>query len=346
VAAGVPLDRLYVDLGYGKHHKTKYHPMLHSKVYLCELPEGRSAAFVGSHNLTGFALHGLNGEAGILLEGAASEPEFEALRGHIAASVAQATRYDPQMKEAYSWWTTEFLDGLRIKSKDIPQDGQAVKTIVVLAACATDPLPKKAQIIYFELPEALDAIHSIEAEVHIYCFDRVPTSPTVGLAELSSAKAALRCTTRGIEMGQGGEELRADWQIDDRGNPTLKRTIVPFRPRAAPGMKQVRVEVIDKIMDNFEYLFDSGKQEWVPNLDNGDKLSIRAGASRQLAELDLVQREDGPWHRITGLRRADERSGMPRQLRLALEASSPESGSFILVSLRRRKKAKGRSERG
>ena len=46
--------------------------MLHSKVYLFEMPEEKSTAFVGSHNITGFALGGLNGEAGVLLEGPAS----------------------------------------------------------------------------------------------------------------------------------------------------------------------------------------------------------------------------------------------------------------------------------
>jgi HKD family nuclease len=47
--------------------------MLHSKVYIFELGGGASAAFVGSHNLTRFALYGLNGEASVLLEG--KEPD-------------------------------------------------------------------------------------------------------------------------------------------------------------------------------------------------------------------------------------------------------------------------------
>src|SRR5207245_4397212 len=76
LALGVPADRLRVHLGHTRPTTTgakytfyRYHPMLHSKVYLFELPAGNAAAFVGSHNLTGFALCGLNGEAGVLLEG-------------------------------------------------------------------------------------------------------------------------------------------------------------------------------------------------------------------------------------------------------------------------------------
>lgn len=45
---------------------------------------------------TGFALLGLNGEAGILLEGNANAPEFVALQQHVAYSVAQAVVYDPR----------------------------------------------------------------------------------------------------------------------------------------------------------------------------------------------------------------------------------------------------------
>jgi HKD family nuclease len=81
--------------------------MLHSKVYVLEMGDGTAAALVGSHNLTGFALLRLNGEAGILREGPADGQEFAALRRHVDESVTQAVPYDPSMKEAYSWWPFE-----------------------------------------------------------------------------------------------------------------------------------------------------------------------------------------------------------------------------------------------
>ena len=64
--------------------------MLHSKVCLMEMENSRSSAFIGSHNLTGFALMGLNGEAGVLLEGPSSSAEFDDIRNHIATAVRQA----------------------------------------------------------------------------------------------------------------------------------------------------------------------------------------------------------------------------------------------------------------
>ena len=76
--------------------------MLHSKAYLLEMADNSAVAFVGSHNLTGFALLGLNGEAGVLLEGDAMEAPFVDLRQHVAASVAQWAPYDPSRRRPMS----------------------------------------------------------------------------------------------------------------------------------------------------------------------------------------------------------------------------------------------------
>src|SRR6266404_5663300 len=79
----------------------RYHPMLHSKVYFFEMHDGTASAFVGSHNVTGFALRGLNGEAGVLLEGLGSDPTFAEVQQHINQAYLQAAAYDSSMKEAY-----------------------------------------------------------------------------------------------------------------------------------------------------------------------------------------------------------------------------------------------------
>jgi len=82
IASGLLPGAARVHLGHtratgGKKHPfARYRPMLHSKIYLFEMPDGTATAFVGSHNLTGFALRGLNGEAGVLLEGELSDPIF------------------------------------------------------------------------------------------------------------------------------------------------------------------------------------------------------------------------------------------------------------------------------
>jgi hypothetical protein len=99
----------------------RYRPMLHSKVYLLDMGAGEASAFVGSHNLTGFAMRGLNGEASLYLKGDATDPAFVEVRQHIDISRAEASQYQRSMKAAYAWWTREFIDGLRVEINDAPR---------------------------------------------------------------------------------------------------------------------------------------------------------------------------------------------------------------------------------
>jgi HKD family nuclease len=356
VTAGVAPGALFVHLGHSrattsadaKHKFFRYHPMLHSKVYLMEMGDGTTAAFVGSHNLTGFALLGLNGEAGILLEGNADAPEFVALRQHVASSVAQAVPYDPTMKEAYSWWTTQFIDGLRAKASDVPDPDEAEnkRTVVVIAARGTPPLPQKNEVIYFEIPSALrGSIRSVDTEVHIYIFPTLSASPADALSQLAAASASLWCTTAGLEMDGGGQQLRADWLIDKRRQPELKRAPKPFQPTPASGMEQVRVKVSGPVFGKFEYLFDRGRIDWMPLFEEEAPIVAPEEARATLVHLDLVPPEDLPWYRVRDLVPA-EPVGSEGYLH-ALQESAPESGAFILFSLRRRSlsKSKGKSAR-
>lgn len=133
LAAGVASDRLHIhnghtfETGTPKNPFARYHPMLHSKIYYMELPEGRACAFVGSHNVTVYALDGLNGEASILLEGDLAAPEFREVRSHIDHTIAQSMGYSPGLKEAYAWWFREYLDGLRAEIR-IPSDWRTKRT--------------------------------------------------------------------------------------------------------------------------------------------------------------------------------------------------------------------------
>ncbi len=343
IASGVPLDRFFVHLGHSratasskaKHRFYRYHPMLHSKVYLLDMGDGSTCAFVGSHNLTGFALLGLNGEAGILIEGPSNSSEFNSIRKHIEESVAQSVPYSPGMKEAYSWWSTQFIEGLRAKFNDQPREDEAKRTIVILAVQIEGTLPQANDIIYFEIPEALGRIQSFQAEVHIYLFTKRPRTPFEGLARLDEAVGSLWCQVLGLEDEQGGVELRADWYFDSRANPELKPAPKPFRPHPSPGMQQVRVKVWNKVFDKFEYLFESKKVSWEP-LFNEESAIRPAPSERELLQsLKLVPPEDSDWFLVRGLSSGEPTGSVA--YRQALKESAPESGAFILFSLRRRK---------
>jgi len=329
IAAGANSSDVRVHLGHcrrssGKKHPfLRYHPMLHSKIYYFDMPDGSAAAFVGSHNLTGFALNGLNGEAGTLLEGSSDDPVFGEVRQHIDAAYAQAVPYDASMKEAYAWWTREYFDGLSAEANDAPRDSESKRTIVILAAHEGGPPPAVGDNIYFELPEALKEIRSLDTDVHLHLFSALPTSPRDALAQVRGDVACLICQTQGMELGRGGLELDADWSIANTRHPQLVRTVRPFRPATSRGMQQVRVKVSGPLALDFEYLFDGGRGVWSPLLDS--ETAVRD------------ERANITWSRVAGLTEREAAGSDER--RFALLEASPESGSFILFSRRRRRRA-------
>ena len=208
---GVNPSNLHVHLGFtrktgvrARYPFLRYHPMLHSKVFLMEMGSGMSAAFVGSHNLTGFAMMGLNGEAAVLLEGPSSSAQFKDIRNHITEAVRQAVVYDSTMKDAYAWWAVQFIDGLRAKFDDRPRDAQRKRTIVLMVECPGTDLPSEDNVIYFEIPEAIGRIRSLQADVHLFVFDALPATPVQGLSQLQLAKQSFWCRTIGLEDDRGG----------------------------------------------------------------------------------------------------------------------------------------------
>ncbi|MBZ4414814.1 phospholipase D family protein [Myxococcus sp. XM-1-1-1] len=341
LAGGVAASRLFVHLGHTRrttkgaaHRFYRYHPMLHSKVYLLEMPDKSGVAFVGSHNVTGYALLGLNGEAGIMLEGPMRDPEMQRIKAHIDAAQAQSVVYSPSMKDALTWWTSSFIDGMRGKVNDAERDSEFTKTIVILAAEAPNGIPATGDVVYFEIPAALRQLRALDTEVHIYIFQSLPATPNAALLALAQAKATLWCRVLGIEVQRGGVELQADWHIANRTNPTMLRAPQPFRPKVARDMQQVRVSVRNAIYDQFEYLFDSGKATWVPILNENQAVEASPEDTRFLASLNLVPPEDKPWYLVRGL--AAEEKDTDGAYQEALRTLNPESGSYVLMSLRRR----------
>jgi hypothetical protein len=345
LAVGVAPDRLHVHLGHtaatGGHKNpfARYHPMLHSKVYYMESPNGDACAFIGSHNVTAFALTGLNGEAAVLLEGPIASPEFDKVSQHIEAARSQAVVYSPGMKEAYAWWTREFLDGLKAEVR-LPQDATAVRTILLFARAASSDRPKTGDQLYFEIPAGIEQIESLKTETHLFLFDTLPETPWQALSLAPSASARYTCVTLGAENRQGNKELAAQWRIDGTSSPVLTR--VPgdvFRPSTPVGMQQVRAEIKEPYVQLFEYLFERESQAWDPEFATGEQLAIVSARRDQQLTNEAREGQHGriqSWRLVKGL---VHRSGSPRERdQAALSLAAPDSGSFVLVSVRRRRR--------
>lgn len=346
LVSGIAKDRLYVHLGHSSLTKPnepypvgfyRYRPMLHSKIYFMEMPDNQVIAFIGSHNVTGFALLGLNAEVAVMLEGSLNDPEIQKIKQHIDLCKSQAISYSPEMKEALTWWSSQFFEGFKEKVNDQTTNLEDKRTIVVFAVEKKGDLPKKDEIIYFEIPEALGQLRTLGAEVHIYVFDKKPTSPSDALKLISERKVkSLWCKAEGLETKKGALELEADWSIT-KGKPFFERTHKPFRPEPSQGMLQVRVQVRFEVRDNYEYLFDS-KETWEPVLEN-TKVKVKSAEDRNiLASLKLETQEDKEWLLVSNLRLVEPKGD--EKYKAAIKDTSPGSGNFILVSLRRRNLSK------
>jgi HKD family nuclease len=344
VADGVPIASLHVHLGHTamtggrKNPFARFHPMMHSKIYYMELENAGACAFIGSHNITAFALTGLNGEASVMLEGPRDSPEFGKIREHITEAQQQATPYKPSMKEAYAWWTREFIDGMKAEVK-IPVDSVSVRTILLFATAPTGQRPNVGDQLYFEIPEGIERIDSLKTEVHLFLFEILPADPWNALKSALTADAIYTCKTLGAENRQGNREVVAQWRIASTPTPVL--TAVSggvLRPTTANGMQQVRAEVVKCDVKNFQYLFEHAKAEWDPIFSDGariDKVSA-AGTSnpKVLNEAWGGQSSERDWRLVVDLIPRLELTNNEEEE--ALKLVSPDSGSFTLISLRRR----------
>ena len=207
----------------------------------------------------GFALRGLNGEAGVLIEGVSSDPVFSEVRGHITESFRQAVPYDPSLKAAYAQWLRDYLEQLGIDATDMPRDDESRRTVILFAEAPRGRMPSPGDRIYFELDMRITEVNAIDTEVHLHLFAAMPATPAEALSRSVASDTALLGKVEAIDSAAGSAEVKADWFIEDPTKPQLKPTVHPFRPTLSPGKQQVRALVLKSLEAGFDYLFDAGK---------------------------------------------------------------------------------------
>lgn len=329
IATGLPAKAARLHLGFSratgwpKNPFERMRPMLHSKIYLFDMPDGTAAAFVGSHNLTGFALRGMNGEAAVLLEGPASDPAFADIRAHVEAAYRAAHPYDTTLKEAYARWYANYLERLRIDITDMPRSGEGGRTIVIMAEAAHGVLPKPGQAFFFEIDKRIEQLRAIEGEVHLYLFPHLPPTPRSGLAEIVKAAQAFRARVRQIDARAGSAEIIADWFIKRTPSTILMPAAGNVRPARSIEDQQLTAEIEGPLKGAFEYEFEPPTR-WLP----------------EFGPEDLHDDEtDEVWSPVIGLRSDRHDEKLPAMIGTqALKEFSPDSGSYILLSRGRRRR--------
>ncbi len=202
----------------------------------------------------------------------------------------------------------------------MPRDDESRRTVILFAEAPQGRMPSPGDRIYFELDMRITEVNSIDTEVHLHLFAAMPATPAEALSLSAASDTALLCKVEAIDSAAGSAEVKADWFIEDPTKPQLKPTVHPFRPVLSPGKQQVRALVLKRLEMDFDYLFDAGKGSWKPTLSQ---------------EKIRDEETNIEWSAVAGLR---ESSSVEGQVLLPdLREMSPESGSFVLYSRRRRR---------
>ncbi|MDZ4784083.1 MAG: phospholipase D family protein [Planctomycetia bacterium] len=333
---GVPADRLLVHLGHSRPTKesfTKYHPMMHSKVYLFEGAQS-SAAIVGSHNMTGFALGGQNTEASVLIQGPIHHPLFTEIRTHIQAVKSESQVYNPTMRIAYAWWFRELFKGMQYKALfgDGEEGIEYRRNVVAIAIASNSGTPQIGDVIYLEVPIQFAVLKALDEPVHFYLLSQLPQTVAEATVQLPLCTSAFRGKVAGTNQKVVDRGF-ADWIIRDLRNPVLERTAGTVNVAGSPGFIQAFIEIHDVLRARYEYIFDTAKR-WKPVYDESlaGQVSVTAPLAKRFAELELIPAEHIPWNRVIDL----EPEGEPGDDSQALRETSPDSGRFLLLSRRRR----------
>lgn len=322
INGGVSSSSLYVHLGHTRLKKPgspdnfyHYHPMLHTKVFYFELPNSRACAFVGSHNVTSFALCGSNGEMAVRLDGNRMDPEFEAIRQHIDEARAQSVPYNTEMCEAYEWWTQVYLNAL-ITTEALPTTSRSKRTIIILAEINSVEWPIAGEAIYFEIPKGIKQISSTKTKAHVFLFEKLPSTPEEALKMRHFAKASWTGPVVGLDNAKGNVETIAHWHINNTKHPVLLRVENSrLVPRTPDGMQQVRIELDSRGVSKNEYGFDKEGYFWRPELTGEHVPPGNTNCS--------------PWSLVQGFSRIEGKAADDQS---ALDLVKPSAGSFILVS--------------
>lgn len=219
---GVPEERLKVHLGFAKDEthlpkSDKYRPMIHSKLIYMDLPDNKACAFIGSHNLTAFALSGENGEAGVLIEGDKDDENLKKVKRQINAINNDARIYDHKKRDFYIHWNQSYMSGFQAEM--FPQEDEDPRTVLIFATtqnCA----PEINKNISIKLSK--NSFPNIQgAEVHLYIFDKLPETAEEAFYEKNKAQKKFIGKIEDANSNKREGNLIINYSISENNKPCI-----------------------------------------------------------------------------------------------------------------------------
>jgi hypothetical protein len=148
-------DKLFVNLGIGRLNKsktaiTRFIPMVHSKIIALNPTEDGNLFYIGSANITHFALEDLNAEAGIILENLDESQRNEISKYMDNLKTMKSTiLYNPSLKDS-------LIDLSNLSADPTEKDLESIDTsLLVLCLNPTQFIPKPKDVLFADLPRHL-----------------------------------------------------------------------------------------------------------------------------------------------------------------------------------------------
>ncbi len=251
--------RVFLHPGYGTPREAMFgvhayrRPMLHSKIYLNDGDDREYSAFIGSVNVTGYAIEGRNAEAGVLMVGPKSDPQYGRINSALNGIKAQAIAFDSAAIPTYLDWYRCILRGLE---EELDRGEEVLApTVSVIALAAEFPggrVPIANECLYFEVPrDYVESFPKIDQDVDVWLYPVAGGAPTVLAARTTTTSLTGKgASARGTTGGRKGTFDEIDWIIRDLANPLVEYyNKKPSPPPTSP--QQVVVSFLGSTADAY-----------------------------------------------------------------------------------------------
>lgn len=247
-----------IHFGYGNPIAEKdrlkqiYRPMMHSKVFLFHFKDGRFTAFVGSQNISGYSLRGLNSEAIVRIDGQITDSIYEDILSEIASIDKEAKTFKDEFLGVYEDFHNIIIKGMLAEENTEKREYFSV-LYAFIDMNDKDKL-KLGDTLYFVESEYTGSLTKIEHYADVWI---IPIDTTSGPNSTATGEMLF---FRAIQTGANDSAVKAasyeniNWHI-----PNYKNRII--KPLAGPN-PEVRngLQVLMQFEKNFQQVY--GRTEY------------------------------------------------------------------------------------
>src|SRR5574341_908515 len=148
-------NKLFINIGLGRLNISqtainRFLPMIHSKIIALNSSSDDNLFYIGSANITHFAIEDFNAEAGVILKNIDSSERTSITRYMDNLKNLKSTvPYDPSLKDSLNFLSNLSADPLEKEFENIDA------CLLVLCLSPTDYKPKKGDVLFADLPKHL-----------------------------------------------------------------------------------------------------------------------------------------------------------------------------------------------